>query len=296
MKDVIIVGAGCAGMTAALYSARSGKSVLIFEKECIGGQIASSPLVENYPGIHSMTGMEFADTLFSQIIDLDVKLEIDEVVEIKNDNSIYLVKTSNRICKARSVVIATGTKHRTLGLDKEETFRGRGVYYCAICDGALFKNKDVAVVGGGNTAITEAIYLSNFCKTVTIIHRSESFKADPILLNKARKINNIKWLLNTTLIRLNGTNQLNGLSLYNSKLNNENDISVDGLFVAIGQIPQTKNFSNIIKTNSNGFFDVNEDCKTDLHNLFVAGDCRNKHLRQLTTAISDGANAATKIE
>jgi len=295
MKDLIIIGAGCAGLTAALYAARAGKSVLIFEKESIGGQIASSPLIENYPGVPRMSGIEFADHLFSQVTELGVELEIDEVIKIEPQESVHHVFTSNQKYEAKAVIIATGAKHRTLGLEKEEQFTGHGVSYCALCDGAFFKNKRVAVVGGGNTAITEALYLSTYCESVTVIHRRDSFRAEASLMNQAELKSNIFWIKDTIVQELVGEKSLSGLKLLNTKTNSSSSLSVDGLFVAIGHLPQTKAFSGLVPINSEGFFDIGEDCKTPVPSIYVAGDCRKKNMRQLTTAVADGANASMAV-
>jgi len=295
MKDLIIIGAGCAGLTAALYAARAGKSVLIFEKESIGGQIASSPLIENYPGVPRMSGIEFADHLFSQVTELGVELEIDEVIKIESEESVHHVFTSNQKYEAKAVIIATGAKHRTLGLDKEELLTGHGVSYCALCDGAFFKNKRVAVVGGGNTAITEALYLSTYCESVTVIHRRDSFRADLSLMNQAESKSNIFWIKDTVVQGLEGDQKLSGLKLLNTKTNSTSSLSVDGLFVAIGHLPQTNPFSGLVPIDSEGFFDIGEDCKTPVPSIYVAGDCRKKNMRQLTTAVADGANASMAV-
>lgn len=295
MKDLIIIGAGCAGLTAALYAARAGKSVLIFEKESIGGQIASSPLIENYPGVPRMSGIEFADHLFSQVTELGVELEIDEVIKIESEEFVHHVFTSNQKYEAKAVIIATGAKHRTLGLDKEELLTGHGVSYCALCDGAFFKNKRVAVIGGGNTAITEALYLSTYCESVTVIHRRDSFRAEASLMNQAELKSNIFWIKDTIVQELQGDQKLSGLKLLNTKTNSTSSLSVDGLFVAIGHLPQTKLFSGLVPIDSEGFFDIGEDCKTPVPSIYVAGDCRKKNMRQLTTAVADGANASMAV-
>lgn len=295
MKDLIIIGAGCAGLTAALYAARAGKSVLIFEKESIGGQIASSPLIENYPGVPRMSGIEFADHLFSQVTELGVELEIDEVIKIEPQESVHHVFTSNQKYEAKAVIIATGAKHRTLGLDKEELLTGHGVSYCALCDGAFFKNKRVAVIGGGNTAITEALYLSTYCESVTVIHRRDSFRAEASLMNQAELKSNIFWIKDTVVQGLEGDQKLSGLKLLNTKTNSTSSLSVDGLFVAIGHLPQTEAFSNLAPLDQEGFFDIGEDCRTPVPSIYVAGDCRKKNMRQLTTAVADGANASMAV-
>lgn len=295
MKDLIIIGAGCAGLTAALYAARAGKSVLIFKKESIGGQIASSPLIENYPGVPRMSGIVFADHLFSQVTELGVELEIDEVIKIEPQESVHHIFTSNQKYEAKAVIIATGAKHRTLGLEKEEQFTGHGVSYCALCDGAFFKNKRVAVVGGGNTAITEALYLSTYCESVTVIHRRDSFRAEASLMNQAELKSNIFWIKDTVVQELVGEKSLSGLKLLNTKTNSTSSLSVDGLFVAIGHLPQTNPFSGLVPIDSEGFFDIGEDCRTPVPSIYVAGDCRKKNMRQLTTAVADGANASMAV-
>lgn len=295
MKDIIIVGGGCAGLTAALYAARAGKSVLIFEKETIGGQIASSPLIENYPGIPQMSGMAFADNLLSQVTELGVELEIDEVTKIEPKDSHHKVFTSDGEYEARVVILATGAKFRPLGLPNEEQLTGHGISYCAICDGAFFKNKPVAIVGGGNSALTQALYLATFCKSVTIIHRRDEYRADFNLMERAKSLSNIFWIKDTTVQKLVGEKALSGLELLNIKTQAISSLAVDGLFVTIGQIPQTEAFKDLVPIDEKGYFLVDEDCKAEQEGIYVAGDCRKKRMRQLTTAVADGANASLAV-
>ncbi|HQB65238.1 MAG TPA: FAD-dependent oxidoreductase, partial [Fibrobacteraceae bacterium] len=251
--------------------------------------------IENYPGVPRMSGIEFADHLFSQVTELGVELEIDEVIKIESEGSVHHVFTSSQKYDAKAVIIATGAKHRTLGLEKEELFTGHGVSYCALCDGAFFKNKRVAIVGGGNTAITEAIYLSTYCESVTIIHRRDSFRADLSLMNQAESKSNIFWTKDTIIQELVGEKSLSGLKLLNTKTNSTSLLSVEGLFVAIGHLPQTKAFSELVPIDAEGFFDIGEDCKSPVPSIYVAGDCRKKNMRQLTTAVADGANASMAV-
>lgn len=295
MKDIIIVGGGCAGLTAALYAARAGKSVLIFEKETIGGQISSSPLIENYPSIPQMSGMAFADNLFSQVTELGVELEVDEVIKIEPINSHHKVFTADGEYEARVVIVATGAKYRPLGLPNEERLTGHGISYCAICDGAFFKNLPVAIVGGGNSALTQALYLANFCKSVTIIHRRDEYRADFNLMERAKSLSNIFWIKDTTVQKLVGEKKLSGLELLNIKTQESSSLAIDGLFVTIGQIPQTEAFKDLIPIDEKGYFIVDEDCKAEPEGIYVAGDCRKKRMRQLTTAIADGANASLAV-
>jgi|LSQX01.1.fsa_nt_gb thioredoxin reductase (NADPH) len=295
MKDLIVIGAGTAGLTAALYAARAGKSVLIFEKEGIGGQIATTPIVENYPGIQSISGIEFADGLYEQVLALGVELEVDEVLKIEPQKDHHKVISSTKEYVSKAVIIATGSKPRLLGLSREQELTGRGVSYCALCDGLFFKKKSVVVVGGGNTAITEAIYLSTYAEKVTVIHRRDVFTADLNLMKQAQEKSNIFWKHNTVIKELIGAPSLSALTLENTKTQESENFSVDGLFVAIGQIPQTEYFKDLVPIDSEGFFEIGEDCQTQIPGLFVAGDCRKKAMRQLTTAVADGANASKAV-
>lgn len=293
MTDLIVVGAGPAGLTAALYAARAGKTVKIIDAEGIGGQIAKSPLVENYPGIAKMSGMSFADNLYEQVSSLGVEFELSAVLRIeKGENGTHIVVTEDGNFETRAVILATGAKHRLLNVPGEDEFQGRGISYCALCDGSFFKGRPVAVIGGGNTALTDAIYLSAIASEVTILHRRDEFRADESLMDRARSIPNILWLPNVNIEEFQGSGNLTAIR-YTDKLDgSEKLLKTDAAFIAIGQVPNNDIFNKITDLDENGYFISNESGATKSPGIFVAGDCRKKDVRQLTTAIADGANAA----
>ncbi len=288
MYDIIIVGAGPAGMTAALYAGRAGRSVLLLEKETVGGQITYSPCVENYPFVKKISGMELADNLFEQINELGAQIEFETVTSIENDGEIKRVICEGAVYEARAVIIASGAKHKKLGLEREDELIGSGVSYCAVCDGAFFKDKTTAVVGGGNTALQDALYLADICKKVYLIHRRDSFRGDLELVNKLKKLTNVEIITPAKITALLGDNVLSGIELDNGRR-----ILLDGLFVAVGQAPKNEPFSSVIDLDEFGYADSAEDCVTRTEGIFVAGDCRQKTVRQLATAVADGASAAT---
>lgn len=292
MKDLIVVGGGCAGMTAALYAARAGKSVLLFEAENIGGQITAAPFVDNYPGAPHMSGMEFADKLFEQVSELGVEIELERVIGMEDHGAEKTVITQDGRYECKSVILATGAKHRKLGLPDEERLTGHGISYCAVCDGAFYKGRTAAVVGGGNTAFCDALFLSNLCEKVYLIHRRNIFRADAAMTERLRRVPNVVMIMNTVVDSLIGERALQGIRVRSVAGGGVSEISVDALFVAIGHEPDSAPFSGNIKTDSEGYFIAGENCATDIPGIYVAGDCRRKSVRQLTTAVSDGANAA----
>lgn len=286
MYDIIVIGAGAAGMTAALYSARANKKVLILEQETIGGQIATSPLVENYPGFMKISGVEFSNNLFDQIIELGVDFELEKVINIEDLKDKKIVTTEYNTYESKTIIIATGSKHRSLGIDNEERLIGKGISYCVLCDGAFFKGKDVAIVGGGNTAVVSAIYLSEIVNKIYIVQMLDKLTAEEKLIEKINNIKNIEYIFNSKVDKLNGDTSLESITVGNRTIN------VEGVFVLIGLIPQNETFKNIIKLDKYGYIDADEECKTNIDGIFVAGDCRTKNIRQLTTASSDGTIAA----
>ena len=294
MHDVIIIGAGPAGMTAALYLRRASRSVLLIECETFGGQITYSPKVENYPGYSEISGNEFGDKLFDQICALGAEYEFARVTSVRDNGATKTVYTEDGQFESRSVIIATGSKHRKLGIENEEEYIGSGVSYCAICDGAFYKGKSVAVVGGGSTAVTDAVYLSGYCEKVYLIHRRSAFRAEPSIVDRLKKKENIELLLDSTVTELIGDpdGNLCGV-IVESKENGRYPLMIEGLFVAVGMEPQNRPFDSIINLDSEGYADSFEDCRTRTPGVFVAGDCRKKSLRQLTTAVSDGSVAAS---
>ncbi len=286
MYDIIIIGAGPAGLTAGIYALRANLKVLIIEKESIGGQISTSPLVENYPGYKSISGLELSNSMYEQYNALGGELEVDEVTKIKKDDD-FTVTTEYDEYRAKSIIIATGAKHRHLNIDREEEFIGKGLSYCATCDGAFFKDKIVAVIGGASTAVTSAIYLSNIAKKVYLIYRKSKLKCEDILKTRLDKLENVEIIYNSEVTKLIGKDVIEGLVL-----NDSDTIEVDGVFVSIGMEPNTKFVEGLIPITEDNYID-SLDTKTNIEGIFVAGDVRKKDLRQLTTAVSDGSLAAT---
>ena len=288
MYDIIIIGAGPAGMTAAIYAARANKKVLVLEANTYGGQIINTKSIENYPVNPGISGFDFATKLYNQAKDLGTEIKFEKVIEITEKEVI----TTKETYKTKTIIIATGSDNRKLNLENEEQLTGKGISYCATCDGAFYKDKIVAVIGGGNTAVEDAIYLSDIAKTVYLIHRRDTFKAEAILVGQLKQKENIKIVLNTTITKINGDNKLESINLLTN--NETTKLNIDGLFIAVGQVPETENFKKLINTNEQGYIIAGEDCKTNIKNIFVAGDTRTKNLRQLVTATSDGAIAATE--
>lgn len=292
MYDIIIVGAGPAGMTSAIYSSIARKKVLILEKSVYGGQIVSADKIKNYPGFEEISGFDFATKLYNQLTNFDVDIKFEEVIEIKNNDSYKEVKTNNDIYKSKTIIIATGAQNRKLGLKNEDKLIGKGISYCSTCDGIFFKDKTVAVVGGGNSAIDDALYLSEIVKKVYVIYRQKEFKSDSINLDKLRQKDNVEFILNSNVIDIYGDNKLESILLKNNDTASEYKLVVDGLFIAIGHIPVSGMCNNLIDTDKRGYVIANEDCTTNIDGIFVAGDVRIKQVRQLTTACSDGTVAA----
>lgn len=286
MYDVIIIGAGPAGLTAAIYLGRAGKKVLILEKNVYGGQIVNSKEVENYPAISKISGFEFSNNLYNQAKNFGAELKYETVVNLTKDKE---VTTNRGKYQAKSIIIATGLSNRTLEIDGVDSFIGRGISYCATCDGNFFKDKVVAVVGGGNTALEDAIFLSNICKKVYIIHRRTTFRGEKILQDILNKKENVEFVLNSNVVKINGNELLESIIINTN--NEEKELQIDGLFLAIGQIPNNS-YIDIIDLDEKGYAIANEDCKTNIEGIYVAGDFRTKKVRQLVTAASDGATAA----
>lgn len=292
MYDILVIGGGVAGLTAALYARRAGKTVLVVEKNAYGGQITTSPKVENYPAFPSISGLELGDLFTAQAQNAGADMEFDEVTSIEKTDEGFLASTLyGETHEAKALIFATGAKPRSLGVAQEEKYIGRGVSYCAVCDGEFHKGKDVAVVGGGNTALQEALYLSDICQTVTLIHRREAFRADDILIKKLAERQNIEVVTPAVVSALEGENHLEGLTLAYTD-GRIAYLPVSGLFVAVGHLPENNLFSPWIDQSDGGYADAKEDCLTKTPGVFVAGDCRRKSVRQLTTAAADGAVAA----
>ncbi len=287
MYDVIIVGAGMAGLTAGIYAARGKMKVLILEKNVYGGQIITSPHVENYPGYSDISGVSLAKEFYEQAISLGCEIKYETVIKIDENT----VKTDKNVYQTKTIILATGLTRRTLGLPKEETFIGRGLSYCATCDGRFFKDKTVAVVGGGNTALEDILYLSHLAKRVYVILRRDQFRGDKILVERVMKCPNVCLLKETRVNEIIGDSQIEGVKVLCGK--EETFIKIQGLFIAIGLIPDNEFLSSFIELDEDGFIKSN-DCSTNIPNIFVAGDARTKNLRQIITAASDGAIAAMK--
>ena len=293
MYDIIIIGAGPAGLTSAIYARRNNKKVLILEAKSYGGQIINTLNIENYPGIDKISGFDFATRLYKQVQKLGAEIKYEKAIEIKNYDDRKEVLTLNNIYETKTVIIATGSKNKSLGIDGEKDLVGRGISYCATCDGALYRRKDVAIVGGGNVALDDAIYMSNIANKVYLIHRKSKFKAEDTLIEKVKSIDNIEIITNSNLVSINGKDKLESIVLIN-KDDQKRIIEVSGLFVAIGRTPENDIFKKIINLDKSGYIIADEDCKTDVEGIFVAGDTRTKELRQIVTATSDGAIAASE--
>lgn len=291
MYDIVIVGAGTAGLSAAIYGVRAGKSVLVLERASYGGQIINSPEVENYPGIAKTSGFEFATALYGQAESLGAKIDFDAVSGIEKKDADFIVHTDRHDILCHSVILATGAKNRPLGIDSEEKMIGAGVSYCATCDGAFFRGQKTAVVGGGNTALEDAEFLSNFCEKVYVIHRREEFRGEAWLAEKLRTRENVEFVLDSVVTDIIGDTRVEGVRVKNVKTGNTLELSVTGLFVAIGQMPDNKAFEGVVELDGTGYIKAFEDCKTSCDGVFAAGDCRTKSVRQLATAAADGAVA-----
>ena len=292
MHDIVIVGAGPAGLTAAIYGRRAGKSVLILEKENFGGQITHSPKVENYPGFRVLSGMELGEKLVDQAMDLGAEIEMDTVVGIRTAGDDRVVVGEAREYRARSVILAAGSHHRTLGLPGEERLVGHGISYCAICDGAFHAGEDVAVIGGGNSALQEAVMLSEICRSVTVIQNLDRLTGEGRLIEDIAERRNVKVIYSTVLERLDGEDKLTSIGLRNTETGENTTLPIDAVFVAIGQVPENEPFADLCDLDERGYLASGEDCLTRTPGVFAAGDCRQKAIRQVTTATGDGAVAA----
>ena len=293
MYDIIIIGAGPAGMTAALYALRADKSVLLLEKENFGGQITYSPRLENYPTIMEISGSEFAQKMIDQVMAHGADIELAEAKEIRDNGDYKTVVTDYGDFDGKAVIIATGSKHRHLGLEGEEELIGSGISFCAVCDGSFFADKSVAVVGGGNTALQEAVMLSDICSKVTLIQNLSFMTGEKRLLQILEGKDNVDMIFDTVVVGLESTDgELSSITVKNTKTDSEQALAFDGMFVAIGQVPENDAFAPLTALDDYGYIVADESCLTDTDGVFVAGDCRTKKIRQVTTAASDGAVAA----
>ena len=285
MYDTIIIGGGPAGLTSAIYLRRANKSVLVLEANVCGGQIITANDVENYPGYAHISGFDLSENMRKQVLELGAEIKYETVLRVDEDKKVY---TNNNTYEAKSVILAIGSKNRKLKIENEDKFTGKGISYCATCDGNFYKGKDVAVIGSGNTAIQDIIYLSNICNHVYGIVRGESYKGEVSELDEAKAKGNVSLYFNSVVTQLVGEDTLEKIII-----NNNDEINVSGVFVAIGQEPNNMMFKNIVDLDEKGYIITNNDVKTKTKGIYVAGDARQKELRQLTTAVSDGAIAAT---
>lgn len=292
MTDIIIIGGGTAGLTASIYAARGGKSVMLFEKENFGGQISKSHKVENYPAIREVSGMEFSENLRQQAESFGVQFKKVRVTKAEANEGFFTVTADGEYsCKA--LIFALGTEAKKSGLENEKELIGRGLSYCATCDGNFFRGRDVMVVGGGNTALQDALYLSDICRKVYLLHRRDAFRGEESLVMKLKEKENIEFILNSTLLSAEGKPILKKVTLESKETKEKREVEVNGLFLAIGQTPLTSDFSDILPLDEAGYVICGENC-TVKEGVYVCGDCRQKEIRQLTTAAADGSVAGTK--
>ncbi|MBE6819183.1 MAG: FAD-binding protein [Ruminococcaceae bacterium] len=292
MYDIVIIGAGPAGLSAAIYARRAAKTVLLLEANSYGGQIVNTPDIENYPVEEHISGFEFAMKLYTQATNLGAQLKFERALSIESAGDKKVVKTAKGAYEAQAVIIATGAENRKLGVEREDDMVGKGVSYCATCDGAFYRNKAVAVVGGGNTAIDDAVYLADIAADVYLIHRREEFRADSATVQKLKEKENVHFVLNSTVSSLVIENKVVGVEV-SDKEGNTQTLAVDCLFIAVGRIPENQAFADVLSLDAEGYAEAGEDCITAAEGIFVAGDNRAKEVRQLVTATADGAVAAT---
>ena len=288
MYDCIIIGGGPAGITAGIYCQRANLKTIVFEKETVGGQIASSPLVENFPGFKSISGVELANNFYEQAESLGLPIEIEEVLEII-PGKINKVVTDMGEYEAKTIILATGAKYRLLGLPNETNLIGKGISFCTSCDGAFYKGKDVAVIGGANSAVTNALYMSNLCNKVYLIYRGDKLKCEEVLKDKLEAKDNVEIIYNANVKEIIGEEELEKIILDNNR-----ELTINGMFISIGMDAETKLVKEMLPLSEKSYV-LSDDCTTTNNNIFVAGDCREKKVRQLTTAVSDGAVAATNV-
>lgn len=295
MFDIIIVGAGTAGLTAAIYGARAGMSVLVLEQKMYGGQIVTSPKIENYPGIKSVSGAEFAVSLHNQAKELGVIIKTEKALDVKSCDGVKTVVTPKNTYEGLTVILATGLVHRTLDIEGTARLEGNGISYCATCDGAFYKGQTVAVYGGGDTAVSDAVFLANYCEKVYLIHRRAKLRAKDKLVEKVFSLENIEFVPETVITGYETDDDgesLCGVKIMNTADGSEGSLAVSGLFIAIGQIPSNEAFADVVTLDSTGYIVADESCRVGTKGVYVAGDCRTKAVRQLTTAASDGTVAA----
>ena len=294
MFDIIIVGAGPAGLTAAIYGRRASKSVLVLEAKAWGGQIINTPDIENYPVVAHISGFDFANQLYEQAKALGAEIVLDKVVELRDLGDRKEVVTPRQTYEARTVILATGSENRKLGVEGEDRLVGRGVSYCATCDGNFFRKKTVAVVGGGNTALEDALYLADLAEKVYLIHRRDQFRGEETTVAKLKKRENVEMIYNAIVTKLLYEKRLTGIEVTDKLDGSVRTLALQGLFVAVGRIPENENFRSLVELDPSGYAVADESCHTRTPGVFVAGDNRTKAVRQLVTAAADGAVAATE--
>ncbi len=291
MNDIIIIGGGPAGLTAAIYSSRGGMNTVLFEQFYPGGQMSSTHLIENYPGIESVSGMELAITMEKQAKSFGVSIVNEEVTSLELDSVNKLVKTPNNSYMSKTVILAMGASPKGLGVPGEDRFRGSGVSYCATCDGGFFRNKTTAVIGGGNTAVEDAIYLSKLCKKVYLVHRRDSLRAEKALQDAALS-SGIEFIWNSVVDEIMGTENVENIVLKNIRTEETSNLAVDGVFVAVGTAPNSKIVRGLVDMNEYGYIHTDENMLTNMFGVYAVGDVRDKPIRQVVAAASDGATAA----
>ena len=294
MYDIIIIGAGPAGMTAAIYARRAAKSVLVLEAVNYGGQILNTPDIENYPAEAHVSGYDFSTKLYEQAKGLGAEFVFEKAVGIKNENGKKTVVTVNNSYEAGAVILATGSANRKLGLEDEDRLVGKGVSYCATCDGNFYRKKVVAVVGGGNTALEDALYLSDLAEKVYLIHRRDSFRGEEANVSRLTARDNVEFIYNSNVTKLISDKRLRAVEVTNKIDGSVRTVELNGLFIAVGRVPENRNFADLVSLDDAGYVEAGEDCHTSCAGIFVAGDNRTKTLRQLVTAAADGAMAATE--
>lgn len=295
--DVIIIGAGPAGLAAGIYGKRAGFDILILDTSSIsGGQILNTYEIDNYPGFPGASGQEVADAMRQHCDKLGVEFARGRVTSIIDNGATKDLVTKKNTYTAKSIIIATGASNKKLGCPGEEELSGMGVSYCATCDGAFFKEKQVAVVGGGDVALEDAIYLSRFCTKVYLIHRRDEFRGAKVLQDQVKSTDNIEIIYDTVVNSINGTQSVESITVQNTKTDSSSELKVDGIFIAVGTVPNTQILSGLVQMDDKGYVIADETCKTSCPGVFVAGDVRTKPLRQVLTATADGANAITSIQ
>ncbi|KXB58965.1 thioredoxin-disulfide reductase [Gemelliphila asaccharolytica] len=290
--DVIIIGAGPAGMTSSIYASRANLDVLMVEKKYPGGQMLSTAEIENYTGYENITGPDLSEKMFEHSKKFGTDFVFGEIKKVKIENNIKILEISGKTYKAKSIIIATGTQARLLGIEGEKEFTSKGVSYCAVCDGAFFKGKNVVVIGGGDSAIEESLYLANLVNKVTVVHRRDELRAQKILQDRAFKKKNIEFCWDSIPVKINGEKKVTGIEVKNVKTNEIKKIEAEGIFIYIGMIPQTEVFKDLNILDEKGYVIADENMLTSVEGVFVAGDVRQKEIRQVVTATSDGAIAA----